>query len=157
MGSSIWKNSIQGNLPGYSMVAVPDIAPVGIGGDDGFRTEATDFTHEISAENGRVLQSLVGISEEPDMADPQNGGGFPLFSFPQAGQLLRFDVRVVGSFIPVGTDDIGRAPALSDQTGHRTGGAELRVIGVRADHQDIHSSVFHVLDHLDSIVGHPGI
>ena len=82
----IGENRIDGNLTGNAMIPVPDIAAIGIGGDDRFRPVKPDHAHNLFPKFRCVFKSLIRILQKYHFTHSQNFSSGPLLALPDFGQ-----------------------------------------------------------------------
>src|SRR5208337_3693561 len=81
----IGEDGIQGNLSGYSMIPVPNIASIRISSNNGLRPIHPDEADDLFTELRSIFQALIGMAEENDLPHAQQVGCSDLFLLPSFG------------------------------------------------------------------------
>jgi len=139
----IGENGVQHGTAGDAVVAVPDVAAVGIGGDDELGPEGADLADEGLAQVRGLVDTLIRVAQEDDLAYAQDPGGGPLFVLADPDQLGRIEIGIGAALVAVGDHHIDDGLSLADHLGNRAGGTELGIIGVGRNDQDICGLFFH--------------
>jgi hypothetical protein len=84
----IRENSIEGDLTGDTMIPMPDISAVGVGGNNRIRPIQPDHTHNLFSKFRRVFKPLIRIAQEYNLPQSQNFGSGSLLALPNLSQLL---------------------------------------------------------------------
>jgi hypothetical protein len=86
------------------VVAVPDVAAVGIYRDHSLRLMDTNLPNQLLTKFGAILQTLVWEAQEHHLSNPQNLGRLALLLGTEPGEVFRFDVSIARSFISIRAD-----------------------------------------------------
>jgi hypothetical protein len=124
----IRENSIEGDLTGDTMIPMPDISAVRVGGNNRLRPIPPDHTHNLFPKFRRVFKPLVRIAQEYHLPHPQHFGSSPLFGLTDLRQLLGLYIRITGTFVPIGTNYIYNLLSLLCPSGHCPGNPEFGII-----------------------------
>ena len=86
------------------MVAVPDVAAVGVYRDHGLRPMETNLPNQLLTKFSAVLQALVWEAQEHHLSDAQDLSGLALLLGTEPGEVFRFDVSIARAFISIRAD-----------------------------------------------------
>src|SRR2546426_6534478 len=99
--AGIGENGVQRHAPAHGVVAVPEVATVGVDGDHRYGPIGPNLPHQLLSELGAVLQALVWEAQEHYFCDAQDRGRLALFLFTDPRQVCRLDVAIARPFIAV--------------------------------------------------------
>src|SRR4029453_747106 len=100
----VGKKPIQGHTTTHGVVAVPDVAAVGIYRDHGLRLMETNLPNQLLTKFGAILQALVWEAQEHYLGDAQNLSGLTLLLGTEPGEVFRLDVSIARAFISIRAD-----------------------------------------------------
>jgi hypothetical protein len=83
------------------VIAVPDIAAVGVYRDHGLGPMETNLSNQLLTKFRAILQALVWEAQEHHLSDAQDLGRLTLFLGAEPGEVFRFDVSIARSFISI--------------------------------------------------------
>jgi hypothetical protein len=86
------------------MVAVPDVAMVGVYRDHGLRPMDPNLPNQLLTKFGAILQALVWKAQEYYLGDAQDLSRLALLLGAEPGEVFRFDVSIARSFISIRAD-----------------------------------------------------
>src|SRR5215475_6463076 len=99
--TSVWENRIQRHTPADRVVAVADVAMVGIYRDHGLRLMDTNLPHQLLTKFGAVLQALVWEAQKHYLSNAQDFSRLTLLLGTEPGEVFRFDVSIARAFIAI--------------------------------------------------------
>ena len=94
-----------------------------------------DHADDVAAQLEVRCQVPILVAEELDPLDAQHPGRGPLLAHPDRDQLGVFLLGVLPALPAVGDDDVSHLGSAVREAGDRTPGPEVRVVGVRRNHQ----------------------
>jgi hypothetical protein len=86
------------------MVAVTDVAMVGVYRDHGLRPMEPNLPNQLLTKFGAILQALVWEVQEHHLSDAQDLSRLTLLLGAEPGEVFRFDVSIARSFIAIRAD-----------------------------------------------------
>src|SRR5262245_47450365 len=102
--AGVGKNRIQGHTTTHGVVAVPDVAAVGVYRDHGLRLMETNLPNQFFTKFGAILQALVWEAQEHYLGDAQNLSRLALLLSTEPGEVFRLNVSITRAFISIRTD-----------------------------------------------------
>ena len=102
---------------------------------------------QAPAEGERRLDLAVGLVEEVDGIDADLGRRGSLLALAKLGKGRHIGVRVVAALVAARDDEVAGARALGDPARHRSGAAELDVVGMRGHDEDAFGGLELVVRH----------
>ena len=109
---------------------------LGVGREDGVRTEGADLADEVLAEGQVVGQRTVGSVQERDPGVADHVGRGPLLRLADRRELERVEVRVLAALVAARAAHEPGLGAFRDPAGTRRGRPEVGVVRVaRDDHE----------------------
>ena len=104
--------------------------------EDALRAHPPDDAGDVAAELEAHRQPAVGVGQPVDVVDADLGGGGGLLGATDSSHLGPRDALVEAAGIAIGDDAVRHGDALGGPGRHRTGGAEVDVVGMGGDHED---------------------
>ena len=105
-------------------------------GYDSLGSDTADDAGEVAPQLQADHQAPVGVGEKGQVGDSDGGRRGGLLDPPRLTHLLAGHRLVEAPGVAVGDDAVGDFDAVLDPSRHRTGGAEIDVIGMGGDDQD---------------------
>jgi hypothetical protein len=102
--TGVWKNRIQGHTTTHLVVAVSDVAAVGVYRDHGLRLMEPNLPHQLLTKFGAILQALVWEAQEHYLGDAQHLSRLALLLGTEPGEIFRFNVSITRAFISIRAD-----------------------------------------------------
>jgi hypothetical protein len=133
-------DAVEHEVAAGPVVGVVDVAPgrpphVGVERDQQLRAVPADLRGHLAADRQGRLEVPVGVTEEGDVVDAERRGRRALLGLADADQPLALHRRVSGAAGAVGEHQVADVGPHPDQSRDRAACPELRVVGVRDDHE----------------------
>src|SRR4029453_1602712 len=102
--AGVGKNRIQGHTTTHGVVAVPDVAAVGVYCDHGLRLMEKNLPNPLLTKLGPMLKAVAWEHQEHYLGDAQNLSRLALFLGTEPGEVFRLDVSITRAFISIRAD-----------------------------------------------------